>query len=371
MGLGGFPDVPLARAREAAREARTLIRAGIDPIEQRRAARRALCAAQGKAITFKECAETYIAAHEAGWKNAKHRQQWTSSLIAYAYPKIGQLAARDIELGHIMSILEPIWRTKTVSASRLRARIEQILDFAIVRGYRDGLNPARWRGHLDKMLAAPNRVSKVRHHVALPLHAMGGFMKELRALPGNGARALEFLVLTAARSGEVRGATWREVYLEGKVWTVPAERMKAGKEHRVALSAAAIKLLAALPRESDSDFIFPSTSGRPLSNMTLLAIMRRMYLDAVPHGFRSTFRDWAAERTNYPRDVAEMALAHAIGDKVEAAYRRGDLFEKRIHMMADWAAFCAKSESPVILPLARNAAGASRLPASPSLPRAF
>jgi integrase len=354
MGLGGFPDVPLARAREAARDARALIRAGIDPIDQKRAARSALHAAQGKAMTFQACAETYIAAHGAGWRNPKHRQQWTNSLATYAFPKIGQLVVQDVELTHIMAILEPIWRTKTVSANRLRGRIEQVLDWAIARGHRDGLNPARWRGHLDKMLAAPGKVSKVKHHAALPISEVGEFMKQLRGLTGTGARALEFVILTAARSGEVRGATWKEIDLEGRVWTVPAERMKAGKEHRVALSAPAVKLLRSLPRMAGTDFVFPAARGGPLSDMTLTATMRRMGIDAVPHGFRSTFRDWAAEQTNYPRDVAEMALAHTIGDKVEAAYRRGDLFEKRKLMMADWASFCAKSELATVIPMTRK-----------------
>ncbi|MEJ0041954.1 MAG: site-specific integrase [Rhizomicrobium sp.] len=255
-----------------------------------------------------------------------------------------------------MAILEPIWRTKTVSANRLRGRIERILDWAIARGHRDGLNPARWRGHLDKMLAAPNKVSKVKHHSALPVSEIGGFVKQVRAMEGTGARALEFLILTAARSGEVRGATWKEINLDGKVWTIPADRMKAGREHRVALSIAAIKLLSALPRQEGAKFVFPSATGKKLSDMTLVAIMRRMEVEAVPHGFRSTFRDWTAERTNYPRDVAEMALAHAIGDKVEAAYRRGDLFEKRIRMMADWASFCDRSGSATILPMASKTA---------------
>ncbi len=318
MGLGGFPDVTLAGAREAARDARAMIRAGIDPIDKKRAARSALNAAQGKAMTFKACADAYISAHEAGWKNAKHRQQWTNSLASYAFPIIGHLVVQDVELTHIMAILEPIWRTKTVSATRLRGRIEQILDWAIARGHRDGLNPARWRGHLDKMLAAPNKVSKVKHHTALPISEVGGFMKQLRGLPGTGARALEFDDLTAARSGEARGATWKENELDGRVRPVPAERMKAGKEHRVALSAPAIKLLRAMPRMVGTDFLFPAAAGGgPLSDMTLIATIRRMGVDAVPHGFRSTFRDWAAERTNYPRDVAEMALAHTIGDKVE------------------------------------------------------
>lgn len=353
MGLGGFPDITLAGAREAARKAREQIRAGLDPIEAKRAARSALNASQGKAITFRESAEAYIAAHEASWRNRKHRQQWTNSLTAYAYPTVGNLLVKDVELSHLISILDPIWKSKTQTAKRLRGRIEQILDWASARGFRDGLNPARWRGHLDKLLAAPGKIGKVTHHAALPLAKLGDFMYQLRAAQGMGARALEFLILTAARSGEVRGAMWAEIDFVAKTWTIPASRMKAAKEHRVALSSSAIKLLRDIPK-SDSSLVFPAPRGGQLSDMTLTAVVRRMNAQAVPHGFRSTFRDWAAECTNYPRDVAEMALAHSIGSKVEAAYRRGDLFEKRKLMMADWATFCAKSEGKTVITMSRR-----------------
>jgi integrase len=347
MGLGGFPDVTLAGAREAARVAREKIRAGVDPIEQKKAARSALSAAQGKGITFRAAAEAYIAAHEAGWRNAKHRQQWTNSLTSYAFPKIGNLLVGDVELSHVMAILEPIWREKTETAKRLRGRIEQVLDWAIARGHRDGLNPARWRGHLDKMLAAPGKVAKVTHHTALGLGEVQEFMTRLRTVEGIGARALEFLILTAARSGEVRGATWAEIDLAYHTWTIPAERMKAGKEHRVALSDAAMKVLTAL--SGRKGLLFPAPRDGQLSDMTMTAVLRRLGVNAVPHGFRSTFRDWAAECTNYPRDVAEMALAHSISDKVEAAYRRGDLFDKRKLMMVDWANFCFLGKAKVHL----------------------
>jgi integrase len=241
-------------------------------------------------------------------------------------------------------VLEPIWRDKTETASRLRGRIESVLDWATTRGYREGANPARWKGHLDNQLAAPTKVAKVEHHAALDLNAAPGFLSALRQQNGMGARALEFAILTAARSGEVRGATWEEIDLDEAVWTVPAERMKAGKEHRVPLSRAALKLLKTQRPVDDDEavgLVFPAPRGGVLSDMTLSAVLRRMKVDAVPHGFRSTFRDWAAERTNYPRDVVEMALAHAIGDKVEAAYRRGDLFDKRRRLMTDWASFLA------------------------------
>lgn len=345
MGLGGFPDLPLADARTAARKARELIRAGLDPIEEARAAISAKRASAAKDVTFKEATTAYIAAHEASWRNAKHAQQWTNTLATYAEPTIGDLLVRDIELTHVLTILEPIWTAKTETATRLRGRIEQILDWATARGHRQGLNPARWRGHLDKLLAKPSKVARVEHRAALPVEGVGAFMTALRGVDGMGARALEFAVLTAARSGEVRGATWAEIDLKARVWTVPGSRMKAGREHRVPLSTQAVALLEALPRIEGVDLVFPAPRNGPLSDMTLTAVLRRMKVAAVPHGFRSTFRDWAAERTNYPRDAAEMALAHAIGDKVEAAYRRGDLFEKRRRMMADWATFCDQAHS--------------------------
>ncbi|WP_298159791.1 site-specific integrase [Brevundimonas sp.] len=342
MGLGGFPDVTLAGAREAARRAREKIDDGIDPIEDRKARKSALRAETAKVITFEDAAKAYIAAHEDGWRNTKHRQQWENTLATYAFPKLAKLSVRDIEGVHVMSVLEPIWKDRTETATRLRGRIERVLGWATARGHRDGLNPARWRDHLDQQLAAPGKIAKAVHHAALPAESMASFLSDLRRAEGMGARALEFVILTAARSGEVRGAKWSEIDLIEKVWTVPGDRMKAGKEHRVPLSQPALDLLAALPKIAGTDFVFPAPRGGPLSDMTLTAVLRRMKVPATAHGFRSTFRDWAAERTNYPRDVAEMALAHTIGDKVEAAYRRGDLFAKRTRMMADWAKFIEK-----------------------------
>lgn len=353
MGLGGFPDVPLGMAREKARRARDQIEQGVDPIQARREARSALKASAEASRTFSQCADAYIEAKGAEWRNPKHRQQWENTLQQYAYPVIGEMLVRDIELPHVLKILEPIWKTKTETAKRLRGRLESILDWATVRGYRSGDNPARWRGHLDKLLPSPKKVAKVEHHEAMPADDLPEFIKVLRAKPGIGARALEFLILNAARSGEVRGARWPEFNLDKAEWLVPGERMKAGKDHRVPLSPAAMKLLRALPRIEGSDLVFPSRKGTPLSDMTLTKIMRDMGLESVPHGFRSTFRDWASERTNYPREVAEMALAHAIGDKVEAAYRRGELFEKRRQMMANWARFCEQPapKAGAVLPL--------------------
>lgn len=340
IGLGGYPAVTLAQAREKARETREAIELGRNPIAERAAARCALAAEHGSLITFAEAAAKFIEAKSHEWSNAKHAAQWTATLETYAYPTLGKVHVRDVALSHVVKILEPIWTTKTETASRLRGRIESVLDWATVRGFREGDNPARWRGHLDKVLAKPGKVAKVEHHDALPIDEMGAFIVELRKQAGIAARALEFLVLTAARSGEIRGATWSEIDLDNAVWTIPAERMKAKREHRVPLSDRAITLLRALPRFEGNDVVFVAPRGGVLSDMTLTAVMRRMKVDAVPHGFRSTFRDWAAERTNYPREVAEMALAHAIGDKVEAAYRRGDLFEKRRRMMVDWAKHC-------------------------------
>ena len=343
MGLGGFPDVTLAMARDKAREARLQIDRGVDPIVARREAKSVLRATAAAARTFRECADAYMDAKSAEWRNAKHRQQWANTLEQYAYPVIGDTLAKDVQLPQVLRVLEPIWRTRTETAKRLRGRIEVILDWATVRGFRSGENPARWRGHLDKLLPAPGKIMKREHHEALPINKMPAFIESLRAKPGLGARALEFAILNASRSGEVRGARWSEIDLEAATWTVPAERMKAGKIHRIPLSRAAVKLLKALPRVEGTDLVFPSSRGKKaLSDMTLTKVMRDMGVDAVPHGFRSTFRDWASERTNYPREVAEMALAHVIGDKVEAAYRRGELFEKRKRMMEDWSAFIGK-----------------------------
>ena len=359
MGLGGYSasGMTLARARADALAARTKIKAGVDPIEERRAAKSTLRAANAKAMNFEQAARAYVAAHEPGWRNAKHAQQWRNTLEQYTFPVIGPLMVRDVETAHVLKVLEPIWRDRTETASRLRGRMEQVLDWATARGHRHGVNPARWRGHLDELLPRPSKVAEVEHHSALPVDAVAGFISALREQQGMGARALEFAILTAARSGEVRGAAWSEIDLAAATWIIGADRMKAGKEHRVPLSEPALQLLAALPRIAGSDLVFPAPRGGQLSDMTLSAVLRRMKVPAVPHGFRSTFRDWASERTNYPRDMAEMALAHTIGDKVEAAYRRGDLFDKRRRMMEDWAAFCAlPATTGEVIPLNRAAA---------------
>ncbi|MBP3985763.1 integrase arm-type DNA-binding domain-containing protein [Pseudoxanthomonas helianthi] len=337
MGLGGWPDVPLAEARDRARQARRKIEEGIDPIEARRAAKTVL----RETPSFSECARRTIEAKRPEWKSAKHAEQWKSTLDTYAKPVVGNMPVDQVELRHVVEILSPIWIEKTETATRLRARLEAVLAWAGASGFRKGENPARWRGNLDAVLAKPGKVAKVEHHRALPLSQLSAFVAQLRKREGASARALEFLILTATRSGEVRGATWEEIDLKENVWTIPASRMKAGKEHRVPLTARTVALLKKLPRFAHTPLLFPAERGGMLSDMALTALMRRMDVDAVPHGFRSTFRDWAAEHTEYPRDVAEMALAHTIGDKVEAAYRRGDLFSKRTAMMADWAKFAA------------------------------
>jgi integrase len=349
MGLGPLKLYGLAEARAKALDARRKRHEGIDPIDARRVerARKQLDAA--KAITFKQCAEAYINAHRAGWRNDKHAAQWPATLEKYAYPVLGALPVQAVDTGLVLKVLEPIWTEKPETASRLRGRIESTLDFAKVRGYRDGENPARWRGHLAKLLPARSKVREVEHHAALPYAELPAFLVSLREQEGIAARALEFLILTATRTGEVIGARWNEIDLLGKTWTVPAERMKAHREQRVPLSTRTLAILQDMHGLRSGDdpkaFVFPGAkSGKPLSNMAFLMLLRRMGRgDLTAHGFRSTFRDWAAERTNFPSEVAEMALAHVVGNKVEAAYRRGDLFEKRRRLMGAWADFLSKA----------------------------
>ncbi|WP_295522625.1 site-specific integrase [uncultured Pseudacidovorax sp.] len=338
IGLGPYPKVGLAEAREQAREIQKQLRLGTAPLAPRRAQKAALIARQTADKTFDWCAEQYINSKADEWKNPKHRQQWENTLREYVSPVVGRLSVREVTLEHVMLCLQPIWKKKNETASRLRGRIESVLDWATVHQYRSGENPARWKGHLDKILPAPAKIQKVQHHKAVPIDSMPAFMATLRTRHGVAARALEFLILTAARSGEVRGARWSEIDLRAKIWTVPAERMKAKREHRVPLSDAAVQLLNAAP--PTGDLLFEGTKHRPLSDMSITAVMRRMEVDAVPHGFRSTFRDWAGDRTEFPRDLIEFALAHAIADKTEEAYRRGDGIERRRALMAAWAQFC-------------------------------
>jgi integrase len=342
MGLGPLIVISLAEARKRAAECRKLRLDGMDPIETRRAQRGQRKLEAGRAMTFDKCATAYIEAHKASWKNGKHAEQWRGSLRNYASPVFGSSPVSAIDLALVMKALEPIWQTKTETASRLRGRIEAVLDWATVRGYRKGENPARWRGHLDKLLPARAKIQKVEHHPALPYDEIADFTAALREQEGIAARALEFLILTAARTGEIIGVRWNELDLDDKSWIVPGARMKAGREHRVPLSAAALAILKQMEEIREGDFAFPGgKKGKPLSNMAMLELLKRMGRhDLTTHGFRSTFRDWAAERTNFPREVVEMALAHTIESKVEAAYRRGDLFQKRRQLMEAWARVC-------------------------------
>ena len=342
MGLGPYPDLALGEARKRATECRRLRNDGIDPIEARKATRAASVLESAKGINFTACSEAYIEAKKHGWKNSKHIDQWTNTLKQYADPVFGEVPVADVDTDLVMKAVEPIWATKTETAARVRGRIENILDWARTKGYREGENPARWRGHLQNLLPARRKVRKVTHHPALAYDKMGTFMRALRKQEGTAAVALEFLILTAARTNEAVGARWDEIDLRRAIWTVPGSRIKAGREHRVPLSKSAIALLKRMQKVRVSEFVFAGgKKGKPLSNMALLVLLKRMDRDDITaHGFRSTFRDWAAEKTNYSRDEAEMALAHAVGDKVEAAYRRGDLLTKRQKMMQDWADFC-------------------------------
>jgi len=343
MGLGPIHTITLAEARERATQARKLRLDGIDPIQQRRSERAAQRVAGATAMSFRQCGDAFITSREAGW-GALHRRQWTNSLAQHVYPVIGDVRVQDIDTTLVMKVVEPLWRSIPETASLIRGRIEAILDWAKVRGYRTGENPARWRGHVDKLLPARGKVRKVEHHAALPYAELPTFLAALREQEGIAALALEFTILTCVRSGGTRFARWSEFDLLAKVWTVPAQRMKAQREHRIPLSARSLAILQEMHarRHADDGFVFPGRKvGRPLADTVLLRLLQRLGRgDLTIHGFRSSFRDWAAERTSFPREVAEMALAHSIPSAVEAAYRRGDLFEKRRKLMQQWATFC-------------------------------
>jgi integrase len=344
MGVGPLHTIGLAEARNRAAAFRLQRHDGVDPIEKRRAERLEARLDAAKAVTFKECAARYIASHRAGWRNPKHAAQWQATLATYAEPVMGGLSVQAIDTALVLKVLEPIWTAKPETAGRVRGRMESILDWAKVRGYRAGENPARWRGHLDKQLPARSKVRRVEHHAALPYAELPGFLVSLREQEGIAARALELAILTAARTGEVIGARWSEMDLVEKTWTLPAARIKAGREHRVPLPGRALAILQEMQphRQADDAFVFPGgKNGRPLSNMAFLMLLRRMGLgDVTAHGFRSSFRDWVAERTRFPAEVAEIALAHTVSDKTIAAYNRSDLFERRRRLMAAWATFC-------------------------------
>jgi integrase len=344
MGLGPLSLYGLAEARRRALDARRKRHDGIDPIEARRADRTRQRLEAAKAITFKECAEKYIASHRAGWRNEKHRYQWDQTLKQFVYPEIGSLPVQAVDTTLVLKVLEPIWTKKPETASRVRQRVENILDYGKARGYRGGENPARWRGHLDMILPARSRVRDVEHLSAMPYAELPPFMTSLRAREAIAARALEFLILTAARTSEVIGARWSEIDLLHKTWTVPATRMKAHREHRVPLSVRALAILQEMKsaREGDDAYVFPGLKrGKPLSNMAFLMLLRRMEVNNLTvHGFRATFKTWTSESTSFQNEIAEAALAHIIGNRVEQAYRRGDLFIKRRKLMDSWSMYC-------------------------------
>ena len=340
MGLGPFPDVSLSDARDLATNERRKKRSGIDPLTDKQAQQRAVQVAHDNMLTFAECATKYVDSQAAGWSNPKHVAQWRSTLTNIAGPVFGYVPVDQIDTALVLRSLEPIWTTKTETANRLRGRIEAVLDWATVRGYREGDNPARWRGHLDKLLPRPSKVVKVKHHPALPYSEIANFMLKLRSDLGVASRALELTILTTARTNEIIKAEWSEIDLDANSWVVPAERMKAGREHRVPLSEAAISVIQSV-ENLDKTYVFPGhRRDSHLSNGAMLQVLKRIgHSDITVHGFRSTFRDWCAESTNFPSDVAEMALAHSLRDKTEAAYRRGDLFDKRCELMEAWASY--------------------------------
>jgi integrase len=368
MGLGpvsassGDGFVTLAEARELAAEVRRqVIRARnsletteseiLDPIDARRARRMQARRDSVGAMTFKEAAEKYVAAHSAAWRNEKHRAQWSSTLETYAYPVLGKLSIADVDTGLVLKVLEPIWTEKPETAGRVRGRIESILDWGTARHYRDGENPARWRGHLDKLLPRRSKVRAVKHHAAMAYADLPAFMAKLRDMESISARALEFTILSAARTGETIGARWDEIDLAGKTWIVPGDRMKSGRGHKVPLSDRALEILTKLPREMNNTHLFiGARKGAGLSNMAMLELLRGVDgCDGLTvHGFRSSFRDWAGELTYFPREIAEAALAHVLKDKTEAAYMRGDLLAKRRKLMEAWANFCAKPPGKIV-----------------------
>ncbi|MDA1101494.1 MAG: integrase arm-type DNA-binding domain-containing protein [Proteobacteria bacterium] len=349
MGLGPYPDVTLAAARDIALKCRHLLRDGVDPIENRRAKKATAKLLAGKNITFQERAEDHIDAHKPGWRNPKHAAQWRSTLKTYAYPIIGQVPVGEIDTGHVMRILEPIWQTKTETANRLRQRIEAVIDGAIAFGLRSGDNPARWRGHLQNLLPSQSKVRRVQHFKAMAYTEIPGFFRDLRQRDAVSACAMSFSILTAARSGEVRGVTWDEIDMDQAIWTIPEERTKSGRPHRIPLSSEALAVLNSMKaiQVDGEEHVFPGRRpGRQMSENTMRKFLQNdMQREGLTvHGFRSTFRDWAAEQSNFPREVAEAALAHALKDKTEAAYQRGDLLEKRRDLMEAWANYCSSLE---------------------------
>ena len=359
MGLGGTHTISLARARELARECRELRLRGVDPIEHRKAQRTAQAAAAKRTITFDEAARAFLAAKRGEWRSHKHAQIWPATIAKYVSPVIGKLPVDAIDTPLVMKVLQPLWDRIPESASRLRGRIESVLDWASVSGFRHGENPARWRGHLEHLLATPRKLKPKQHMSAMPYTDVPAFMARLRAEQSTSARALEFLTLTAARAGEVRGAVWSEIDVDRGVWEIPDERMKAGKAHRVPLPSRCLDILRAMPRQGK--FIFPGRAGGMMADSNLAYLLRKLgYGHFTIHGFRSSFRTWAAEQTSFPHEIAELALAHTVGDAVVRAYKRTDLFDRRRKLMDAWAAFCSKPApaGATITPLRKIAADA-------------
>jgi integrase len=346
MGLGSAITFSLAEARQKALACRKLCFDNVDPIEARRDSRQAAALEAARAMTFRQCAAAYIESHKAGWRNAKHGAQWLATLEAYVHPIFGDVSVQTVDTSLVMKALEPIWTVKPETAVRVRGRIESILDWAKARGFRTGENPARWRGHLQNLLPRKGKLQRVSHHPALPFSEVPAFLKGLAQQPGIAAKLMAFTILTGARTGEALGARWSEIDLDAGIWTVPAERMKAGAEHRVPLSSAVLAILREM-QGLDAFYVFPGgRRGKPLSNMAMLVLLRRMdRADLTVHGFRSSFRDWASETTDFPSQVVEMALAHTVESKVERAYRRGDLFEKRRELMAEWSTWCCTRDA--------------------------
>lgn len=347
IGLGSYPDVSLEEARKEAKKARKKIKKGVDPVEEKRQLKRDLIRRQAEQITFREAALKVYEKKVPEFKSLKHSNDWINSVTRYAFPTIGHLPLAEITTGDVYRVLEPIWLTKTETATRIRQRIEAVFSWGMANDAvaAPTLNPARWPENLKELLSSPAKVLKVEHYRALPWQEIGNFMADLRAKRGIGARALEFLILTAARSGEVREMLWSEVDLEAALWIVPAEKMKAGKKHTVPLSEPALKILKEIPRLEGSNYVFPGKGGGMQSNNTLLKVVERMGVDCVPHGFRSTFKDWARSCTAYPDEVSELALAHVNSDSTRTAYARDELLPKRKKMMQDWGEFCGEENN--------------------------
>jgi integrase len=357
MGLGPFPTIGLASARQEAAKARTLVKAGKDPIAARDAQRAQERSEAAHGILWENAVEQFMAAHERSWRNKKHRQQWRNTLSAYAKPVLGELAVADIGTPEVTRVLDPIWHEKPETASRVRGRMERVLDWAKVRGYRDGENPARWRGHLDKVFPPRAKIRKIQHHAAVPIDDLPAIYAELAKSKGIAAKAVRFTILTAVRPGETTGGVWTEVDRKTGLWAIPAERMKADKEHRVTLSRQALAILDEMAEVRTNKYVFPGHRVKTRLSLTALskALRQAGGGKATVHGTaRSTFKDWASERTSFPSEVSEMALAHSIGDRVEAAYRRGELLEKRRLMMEQWAMFLTSGKFGKVVSISRR-----------------